>query len=483
MSIRAFVGMGFGVGVVLALSGSAFAQDWSNSGGNAGRNGQTSEVGPVAPDVLWSGGATSLISWQPVIMGDRVFVVRQNGFPPEPNSDESPVICYDLDTGAELWRFNIPFLTGQWTTWIAGARDGRVYACRGGNGATSSGTVWALDATTGAKLWESEDSVDAGFYDGVVFADDGDLIVASFRDIWRINAEDGTRVWVASRQGSVSGSCGAAIGNDGVYVVDAVAGPGHAIKKFDLATGAFLYQSPTMTGFTVQQTPMVGPDGSVYLNRTQNNILTDFFYAFEDSGAAFTEKWSIPSQWTTNSEFTVGPDGSVYMLQPGLLLSRLDPSDGSVIDSGPVLDTDDMTNFSVNPRMASDANGNLFVSNGRFAAGRLYAFTASLQPLWDFGVTNVNIGGPAVGRDGTLVITGNGTQVIAFRSAGDPCDPDGCLADWDGTGGAPNSSDFLAYLNAWSMQDACADLAPAGGDGAWDSSDFLAFLNAYSMGC
>ena len=58
-----------------------------------------------------------------------------------------------------------------------------------------------------------------------------------------------------------------------------------------------------------------------------------------------------------------------------------------------------------------------------------------------------------------------------------------CPADWDGSGGQPNSSDFLAYLNDWSAQEPAADLAPQGGDAAWDSSDFLAFLNLYANGC
>ena len=63
------------------------------------------------------------------------------------------------------------------------------------------------------------------------------------------------------------------------------------------------------------------------------------------------------------------------------------------------------------------------------------------------------------------------------------CDAPACIADWDESGGAPNSSDFLAYLNDYSAQDPRADLAPEGGNGVWDSADFLAFLNAYAHGC
>ncbi|MDX9912694.1 MAG: alpha-amylase family glycosyl hydrolase [Phycisphaerales bacterium] len=58
-----------------------------------------------------------------------------------------------------------------------------------------------------------------------------------------------------------------------------------------------------------------------------------------------------------------------------------------------------------------------------------------------------------------------------------------CAGDWDASGGQPDSSDFLAYLNDWSAQAPGADLAPPGGDGAWDSSDFLAYLNLFVQGC
>ncbi|MDX9910574.1 MAG: M12 family metallo-peptidase [Phycisphaerales bacterium] len=62
-------------------------------------------------------------------------------------------------------------------------------------------------------------------------------------------------------------------------------------------------------------------------------------------------------------------------------------------------------------------------------------------------------------------------------------EPPSCLGDWDNSGGQPNSSDFLAYLNDFSAHDPAADLAPTGGDGLFDSSDFLAYLNLYSQGC
>lgn len=393
--------------IVLAATRTLPAADWTNSGGDPCRNCLSTEEGPAEATLLWSGGRTSLIAWQPVTMGDVVFVVRQAGWPG--SAGDAPVVAMDLSTGGELWATDVPASPGDWTTWIAGARDGLVYACRGGNGSSVSAPVYALDAATGSIAWISDDEIDAGAYDGVVFATDGDLIVASFEDIWRIDSSDGSTVWHSARTGSVSGNCGGALYGNAFYVADAVPG-GHSIVRYDAVTGAEMYSSPVMPGFTLQCTPMVGPDGTVYLSRTQNNPSVDFFYAFDDNGVAFTEKWRVASAWSTCSEFAVGPDGSVLMMAPGPRIARLDPADGSILQQSGII-----AGFS-SSRFAIDAQGRVFFSNGGFAGGHFYAYSADLEPLWDVPVTNINIGGPALGGNGTLVICGIGTDVRAFRS-------------------------------------------------------------------
>ncbi|MEA5557698.1 outer membrane protein assembly factor BamB family protein [Nodularia spumigena] len=468
----------------LAVSGlalPALGQTWTNSGGNAGRNGQTSERGPDAPETIWTTAPTSVIAWQPVIEGRRVFVVRQTGFPPEPASDRSPIICFDLDTGAELWRFNIPFVTGQWTTWIAGVKDGRVYASRSGNGGSVAAVMYCLDASNGSVLWTSDDTTTAGFYDGVVFAPNGDPIVADFRNITRIDHATGDTVWRVSRLCSVSGNCGGALGADAVYIADAVAG-GHRIKRFDLATGVLSYQSGVMAGFTLQNSPMVGPDGTVYLSRTQNNVATDFFYAFEDTGSALVQKWSVPAQWTTSAECAVGPDGSVYFVAPGLLVTRLDPDTGAIIDQAEAPILNDGSNTT--PRMAVDRDGRMFLTNGAFTNGRLYSYDADLSLRWSVPFPAVNIGGPSMGPDGTLVVAGTSTNMRAYRTEVPPC-----AADVNGDGVA-DVLDFLDFLNAFSACDGqpapCGDAgvsADFNDDGIVDVLDLLDFLDAFSAGC
>jgi hypothetical protein len=394
---------------LLALALPATGQDWPNSGGNPQRNGLAAAYGPLTAQLRWSGAPTSIISWQPIVAAGSVFVVRQTGFLPASAPNDAPVFAFDLATGAQQWRRDLPYNTGDWTTWLLGHSQGQVYASRAGNGASVSAQVHALDAATGAILWTSQASIDAGAYDGVVFADNGDLIVASFRNIWRIRATDGATLWVANRFASVSGNCGAARFGDAVYVADAAVG-GNVLKRYDLATGAFLYQSPVMSGFLSQHTPMVGPDGTVYYNRAQSNTAVDFFYAFTDTGSAFVQRWAVPSLPGAGAEYGCGPDGSVYMVQPGEILTRLDPQTGVVLDTYPQALGYTTTRFSI------DADGRVYASNGGFATGRVFAFDADLTLRWSVPVANVNIGGPCLAADGTLVVSGVGTNLFAWRT-------------------------------------------------------------------
>jgi hypothetical protein len=398
---------------LLLLAPALHSNDWSNNGGNSRRNGLSSEVGPIAADPLWSGGRSSIIAWQPMVVGRRVFLVRQTGFPPSGEPNGSPVVCQDLDTGAELWLRHVPYVAGDWTTWILGASNGLVYASRSGNGSSVSQVVYALDETSGATAWTSIDLIDAGPYDGVVFAPNGDLVVGNQLSVRRIAALDGTTVWSAPRLCNVTSSCGVALHGDGVYVAEPAPG-GNVVRKLDLASGASRYQTSVMPGFTLQNTPFVGPDGTLYLSRTQNNPATDFLYAFEDTGGALVQRWRADAGWSTRSEFGCASDGSVLMLDRAFHVRKLHPDTGATL----ALSADPIATASGSaPHFAVDRSGKVFVSNGGFANGRLYAFDPDLSLRWSLAVPNVNQGGPALGADGTLVIAGVGTNVRALRSS------------------------------------------------------------------
>jgi len=60
----------------------------------------------------------------------------------------------------------------------------------------------------------------------------------------------------------------------------------------------------------------------------------------------------------------------------------------------------------------------VYLNNGAFSNGTFYSFNSDLTPRWSVSVPNANIGSPAIGENGTLVIAGIGTNVKAYRTPG-----------------------------------------------------------------
>ncbi len=387
----------------------ALAGDWMNLGGNAERNGRVDEIGPLALSPLWSNTADpSVIAWQPVVAGGRLFTIRESGFPQNGGPANDALVCYDVDTGAELWRTTLPFngnTASQWIAWIAGASHGRVFASRSEN--LKPNPIHAYDAATGAPLWTSQAVQTAFAYDGTVFTNNGDLVHADFTNVWRIDGATGATLWHHVRQRSVSGNCGVAISTSAVYA-DLVLPGGHALQKLDLTSGALLATSPLMPGFTEQNTPFLSPDGqTVYFSRTQNNAQVDFLYAFADIGMALTLKWSRPVRWTTSHEHGMGLDGSIYTFLPNSEFVRLHPDTGNVLNSAGILPFTNSGNLS--PKTAVDSQGRVYLSNGWASSplgnGRLWAFSADLATThFTLSFQRQNQGGPALAAGGTLIM-------------------------------------------------------------------------------
>ncbi len=390
----------------LVLAAPCNPQGWPSTSGNPQRNAQSAAYGPLSARKAWAVPEISRIGWTPFIDGQRVFIVRQDCFLPCTEPNDSPIFCYDLQTGAQLWRVDLPFNPGEWTTWLLGTSNGLVYASRSGNGSAGFAAIYALDQSTGAVRWTSQEQINANAYDGVVFAPDGDLIVSGSAALRRVRWEDGTTRWSASRFGCSSGSCGAAVFGNAVYV-----GASNVIRRHDLATGAFQYQSPPMLGGSAQNTLMVGPDGTVYFHRGWVPSEFSVLYAFADTGSRFLNKWQHPCAYAPFAEFAVGPNGWVYMLQDGDLLTALDGDTGAMraIHLQPL-------GYS-QTRFAVDADGRVFVNDAAFPTAQLYSFEPDLTLRWTHPMRSGNIGGPALAADGTLVVA-DADSVRAFRTPG-----------------------------------------------------------------
>jgi hypothetical protein len=435
---RALAAMTVAICVALLLNSSpALAGDWTNLGGDPGRDGLSTVIGPTSPELRWSGGGSSLYAWPVFSAGHRVFTVRQIGYPPPFTPIEvpvdAPVVCYDLDTGATLWTVNLPWNPGEWTTWVGGTGSGRVYASRSGNGGTAMAKLYALDQATGAVVWASADPIRAETEDGPVFAPNGDILLGWESTVTRIAAADGRTVWATPR---TCFNCGVVTAGAAVYSTDIHQPAGHVLSRWDLATGVLAYQSEVMAGFDGQNTAVVGPDGVIYLSGTEGGADL-LLYSFTDTGTAFTLNWKIPVPYTAFSGPAVAPDGSVYTMAPVGVIARLDPHTGATLASSSPLVTV-MPNVGLEPRLAVDAAGSVFVANGGTSDGALFVLAPDLTPLWSVPVPDIGFGAPCLAEDGTLLVAGTGTTLLAY---GTPIDGGaGVGGGSSGTGGAGTTS-------------------------------------------
>lgn len=451
----------------LAPAGSAALGDnWQTGvGGRASRDSRSQEIGPAAPDTLWQGSLPAIVAQQAIIDGGVVVTNRITSFALPAGTW---IVAHDLHTGDLLWQTQLPndFPATSWRSRASAMRGGHVYASRSGN--TNLDYLYALDVTDASIVWQSESLIDESTTESLAFASDGDLVAGNFAAILRIDRATGDTVWSTPRTCPTTDGCSAAVFGDRAYIWEA-SPTGPKVTAVDLVTGQKLYSSlPIGGGFIRQLGLMVGPDGMVYAPRTQNNPLTDFFVAFQDTGAALVQQWSVPMGYTPFASFGVGPDGSVYAYDADNRVIRIDPEAGMVINMS--IPLRDAAEVSVPARIAIGADGVIYVTNGGFADGRLYSFNADLSFRWSVAVPNVNVGGPALGECGTLVVCGTGTDVRAYRT---PCPGD---LDCDGEVGI---IDFLGLIAAWGPCPKGYCPADLDANGFVDIVDFIGLLAAW----
>jgi outer membrane protein assembly factor BamB len=388
----------------------------TSSGGNSLRNSLSSQVGPTTvPTQLWSGGSFANFGSSTFVEGGIVITTRFD--PSDPNNRTSRqnggwIQALSLETGALLWQKQLPIdlpATDD-TSYAVGVNKGRVYATRGSDASRIS-YLYALDLATGNILWRSEEACFAeGFYDqSPVYTSEGDLIFSFQLKSYRINHLDGRTVW-KSQNFNESYSCEAIYGNRlyGRYNKRNRA----VLAAFDIETGAFLYQGDFFpAGFGVASgnpSIFISPEGTICLPVSVNNPKLDYLYAFEDTGTGFRFKWQSPLPYVFLNTFGAGPDDSIYSFSRDKRILRLRSRDGQIMHSSPVF-----PNMNLVSRMVVDASGAVFLSDG---AGQLYSLNPDLTLRWQIEIANLNIGGPLLAENGTLVVASYGEGgVQAYR--------------------------------------------------------------------
>jgi hypothetical protein len=297
------------------------AADWPGFRG-AGRD---SIVRGVRIETDWARSKPVELWRRPIGPGWSSFAVHANlVYTQEQRGDDEVVSCYDMATGAPVWRHRDPVRFYE-SNGGAGPRGtpaishGRVYSF----GAT--GILNALDARDGKLVWSRNAGSDAGaevpgwgFSSSPLVTGDA-VIVAASGFLLAYDATTGVQRWsVPSHGGSYSSPHHATI--DGVEQVLLLAGGG-AIGVAP-ADGTVLWEHAWGSGSIVQ--PALTADGDVLvspINAAASGVGTRrIAVARGPGGWTATERWTTTGLKPSFNDFVVH-DGHAFGFDGGILAS------------------------------------------------------------------------------------------------------------------------------------------------------------------
>jgi len=387
----------------LLLASPSLAGDWTTLGGSSLRSGASGEIGPTNPTVRWESGGPSSFAPPAYVEGDVVVTTRMTD--PGDRILGAHVVALALADGSTRWTAVVPALFADSTAVeVLGVRDGQVYVSRSRLGNLEY--LYALDRSSGAILWRSQDLIATQFIGAVGFAENGDVIVEHYvpgRELMRIDKTHGATLWTASipiaRDSANTPAVNAAANRVYVRGVD-FDGATEFVRAFDLSSGQGVYRSRSLgNGAGTQTTLFVAPDGTVYaIDSVSYGILA----ALTDTGTSLARKWTAHFGIAEFATFAVGPDGSVYSTV-NYRITRHDPATGAVTNSfSPHISANGFL-----PRMATDAVGHVYLSLQSPTGDRLYCLSADLSLIWSRPMDGIVACGPAIAAQGVLVIAGS----------------------------------------------------------------------------
>ncbi len=387
------------------------SMDWNvGTGGNIGRNGLSEALGPLIeqggePELYWSGGESAPFASYPVIESDNLIVSRRW---PSNNQEEAWIINYNVYTGEEKWKINLPVNTYTNYSKVSAVKDNVVYAMRAG-GQAEPEYLYALDIETGEIIWMSEDTHGEDASETITFKANGDIVAGDLYKLLCIDHDDGTTIWELERNGGSSdGSSISVFDNKGYYWEQS--SMGMYVSACNLETGEYLYSSELIGSPGFQQgCLMVSPEGTVYAPLIRGNPEMDSLHAFTDDGIAFKHKWSYPIAHMTFGNHGVGPDGTVYTYSRNEEIVRLDPETGDVLNTSIVVSGD---NGFLSATMAIGDDGMVYLSVEDWPFYKLYIFTPELDLLYSEEINGLR--GVALG-DSVMAINGKNNIIRAYK--------------------------------------------------------------------
>jgi outer membrane protein assembly factor BamB len=320
--------------------------DWAQFGYAARHGGWNPHENTLSPDNVsaidldWTFSTDYFVS-SPAVVNGVIYIGSGNEA-----TGAGAVHALDAATGAELWNFPAGNIVAS-SPAVAG---GVVYVGSG------DGNVYALDAATGTELWNSPAGTilasSPAVAGGVVYVGSGD------RNVYALDAATGARLWIFTT-GEPFVSTSPAVAGGVVYV-----GSGdNNVYALDAATGTKLWNFTT--GSPVESSPAVA-NGVVYIGSNDGNV-----YALDPATGA--ELWNFTIGSFINSSPAVA-NGVVYIGSEDTNVYALDSAVGT-----------ELWKFTTGAAIFSSpavANGVVYIGSDD---GNVYALSAATgKRLWSY---------------------------------------------------------------------------------------------------
>jgi PKD repeat protein len=388
---------------LLLVCHSLFSQNWTTHNGNNQRNGLTKMTGPqdVAAPVWTITDATPTgLGMNIYSFGDR-FVTSRVDFSPY----AAMIECRNLQTGQFIWTS--PDLGSESILYPMGFNEDAVYAHD-----YFSNLFYALDQKDGTIKWVSTlESYTFGPMDGVIYTCGRDVVINGAlgsvdASTVCLDKDDGEILWTNANWISITPNETRAAFGDKIYLIAGAINQPKQLVAVDMRTGENLYYSDDLPGDADQEGPIaISPDGTIYFRRDGGD-----FFAVEDNGSGFDILWTYTpvNMGLFVMGYGVEPDGNVIVMDNEKLY-RLSKIDGSVTDSSTVTGQ-------TAGRIAIGADSTIYTNN---TEGKYFAFSYDLQTLkWQLNLSGNYYAGPALSKDGIMVVCGSGSTIKAYQHPG-----------------------------------------------------------------
>jgi outer membrane protein assembly factor BamB len=349
------------------------ADSWTMFGQSAAGPRYSTSTAPRSSQLLWSTLFDSQIRTSVTISGNRAYVGTFDG----------SIFALDASTGAEIWNF----ATGGSVWSSPTVANDMVYI------GSNDFTVYALSTASGSKIWNF--TTGGGVFSSPTFVQEVVYVGSTDNNVYALDASNGAKIWNFSTGGQVRDS--PAVVN-GVVYVGSQDGNFYALNA---ATGVLLWSSTTGDGDTYTNSSPAVVNGVVYVGSTDTNL-----YAFQASDGS--KVWS----YTTGGKVSSSPavfggvvyvgseDGSVYAIDASSGSKKWSHATGGPVYSSPAI-----------------ADGVVYVGSWD---NTVYAFDAtSGGTIWSYQTGGGIFSSPSI-SGGVMFIGSYDGSVYAFGSSFTP---------------------------------------------------------------